>query len=204
MVDGRRARGDRTRDRVLAPAVPFATVHGLDGVTYGELAKASGVAKATIAALFPTKADLQAAIAARARGVLRERVLFPVAAVEPGLARLEALGRIWLDYLTDPELEGGCFFAAALAELDARPGPLRDELRTELEGWLAGIAAMVRDGQARGEVDPAVDPEDRAFAFFALGITANTAIQLGVEARPAERARRAWAAQIEEIRSRDR
>jgi AcrR family transcriptional regulator len=199
--DGRLIRGDRTRARVLAPGVELATVKGLEAFSLGELAAASGVSKAGIVTLFGPKHDLQMAIAIRAREILHERVFAPTLAAPAGLAQLSTLGEVWLDYLTDPHLRGGCFFAAALFELDAQPGPLRDAVRHDMRRWLAAIQAMISHAQANGEVARSVNAEDEAFALFSLGITANAMIQLGVVERPAHGPRRVWRAHVERLAS---
>lgn len=200
MPDGRKIRGDRTRDSVLAPGVELATVKGLEGFSFADLAEASGVSKAGIATLFGSKQELQTAITARARQILDERVLRLVMAAPRGLARLATLGTAWLDYLADPDLRGGCFFAAALFELDAQPGPLREIVRDDMSRWITGIQTMIEDGQATGEIVESVDAGDEAFGFFSIGVTANALIQLGVVDRPAERARRIWSQHLDRLR----
>jgi len=202
MADGRKVRGDRSRAAVLAPAVALATVHGLEGFSYADLAAASGVSKASIATLFGSKQELQAAITEHARQVLDQRVFRPVLAAPRGLARLETLGHVWFDYLTDPDLRGGCFFAAAAFELDARPGPLRALVRDDMNRWIGAIRAMIEDGQAAGEIGASVDSTDEALDLFSIGVTANSMIQLGVVPRPAERPRRLWRRHVERLRTR--
>jgi AcrR family transcriptional regulator len=200
MRDGRRQRGDRTRERVLVPAVALATVKGLEGFSYSDLAGVSGVSKASIATLFGDKHGLQEAITERARRILHQRVFEPVVTAPPGLPRLETLGQVWFDYLTDPELEGGCFFAAALFEVDAQPGPLQELVRDDLRRWISGIEAMVRDGQATGQIRESVDAGDVALELFSVGVVTNAMIQLGVVDRPADRARRIWADHLDRLR----
>lgn len=200
MPDGRKLRGDRTRETVLAPGVELATVKGLEGFSLADLAAASGVSKAGIATLFGSKQDLQTAIAARARQILDERVFGVVRAAPRGLARLATLGTVWLDYLADPDLRGGCFFAAASFELDAQPGPLREIVRDDMSRWITAIKTMIEDGQATGEIVESVEAGDEAFAFFSIGVTANAMIQLGVIDRPAERARRIWSQHLDRLR----
>jgi AcrR family transcriptional regulator len=202
MADGRKLRGDRTRESVLGPGVALATVKGLEGFSFAELAEASGVSKAGIATLFGSKQELQTAIAARARQILDERVFGPVLAAPRGLSRLVTLGEAWLDYLADPHLRGGCFFAAAFFELDAQPGPLRELVRDDMRRWITGIQAMIEDGQANGEIVDAVNAGDEAFDFFSIGLTANAMIQLGGVDRPAERARRIWGQHVDRLRKR--
>jgi hypothetical protein len=113
--------------------------------------------------------------------------------------RLETLGTAWLDYLDDPELRGGCFFAAAMFELDAQPGPLRDLLRDDMRRWVMAIETMIEDSQAAGEIVGSVDPGDEAFALFSTGVTANAMIQLGVVDHPADRARRLWSRHLDRL-----
>jgi AcrR family transcriptional regulator len=199
--DGRRARGDRTRDRVLESAVGLATERGLDGFTLGELAAECGVAKASIAAAFGDKSDLQRAIVGRAQDILRQRLFGPVALAADGITRLERLGTVWFDYLSDPALRGGCFFAAALFEFDARPGALQTLVSADINRWIAAIESMIEHGQKVREIDPAVDAGDEALEFFTLGVTTNALIQLGRHNDPAARARRAWTNHIDRIRT---
>lgn len=200
MPDGRRLRGDRTRERVLGPAVALATTKGLEGFSLADLADASGVSKAGIAALFGSKQSLQTEIAARARLVLDARVFSPVRAAPRGLPRLETLGRVWIDYLSDPDLRGGCFFAAASFEFDAQPGPLREIVRGDMGRWVGGIQAIIEDGQSLGQIVPAVNAADEAFELFSIGVTANLMIQLGLADQPADRARRVWTEHLDRLR----
>ncbi|MEO1063656.1 MAG: TetR family transcriptional regulator C-terminal domain-containing protein [Actinomycetota bacterium] len=199
MPDGRRARGDRSRDLALRSGVGLATEHGLDGFSLAELADETGLSKAGIASLFGTKHELQLAIVERAREQLDERVFRPVRAAEPGLDRLTTLGTAWIDHLADPELRGGCFFAAASFELDARPGPLHDLVAADMDRWIRSIARMLADGRDRGELRADLDADDEAFALFAIGITANTMIQLGGAGDPAGRARRVWRRHLDRL-----
>ncbi|MHB8448859.1 MAG: TetR/AcrR family transcriptional regulator [Mycobacteriales bacterium] len=199
--DGRTARGDRTRSSVLDVALGLATERGLDGFSLGDLAAESGVAKASIAAVFGGKNQLQRAIVETAREVLQRRLFDVVAGAPPGVARLERLGQTWFDYLSDPGLRGGCFFAAALFEFDARPGPLQNLISDDIHGWIGAITSMVETGQLRSEIDATLDPAVEALEFFTLGVTTNSLIQLRRGDDPAGRARRAWANHVERIRA---
>jgi AcrR family transcriptional regulator len=201
VVDGRRERGDRSRSRVLDHGVELATVYGLEGFSLSQLADASGLTKAGLTALFGSKHDLQDAIVGSAREILRQRVFEPVFAAPRGLRRLVTLGAVWLDYLADPQLRGGCFFSAASFELDARPGPLRELVRADLIAWNVEIQHIIEDAQANGEITESVDAADESFAFVSLGIAANAMIQLAATDDSADRARRSWARHVDRLRS---
>jgi len=52
---------------------------------------------------------------------------------------------------------GGCFLCAASAEMDGRPGPVRDAVAAVMGEWLAvlsaNVDAAIADGELRGDVD---------------------------------------------------
>ena len=76
-VDGRRARGDASRRAVLTYATDLVSVEGLDGLSIGRLAEASGHSKSSIAGLFQNKAGLQLATVDAGRTVFMAVVVDP-------------------------------------------------------------------------------------------------------------------------------
>lgn len=199
-TDGRRSRGDQSRDAVLRHGVELATIQGISGFSLAELATASGISKAGISGLFGPKDALQDAISQRARDILDERVFAPVRAADRGIVQLATLGNVWIDYLADPTVRGGCFFAPAFFEFDAQPGRLQDSLRQDMNSWLGGIESIITDSQERGEIIELADATDEAFTFFSLGVTTNTAIQIATKPGADARARRLWQSHIEQLR----
>ena len=67
---------------------------------------------------------------------------------------------------------GGCFFAACAADVDSKPGPVNDALRTALTDWYGYVEAQARHAVAAGEL--AADPEALAFELIALHEGANS------------------------------
>ena len=49
------------------------------------------------------------------------------------------------------------------AEMNVRPGPLRDRISEFAAGWLQTIEAAVREAQSRDEIAPEIDPSQLAF-----------------------------------------
>ena len=101
-----------------------------------------------------------------------------------GPQRLRALCERYLDHLASDVFPGGCFWAAASAEFDSRPGPVRDEVRAKSAAWLGELE---RQGQAAG----ADDPRQLAFELLSLAQGANSQFQLYGDREVFERARRA-------------
>ncbi|PRB05086.1 TetR/AcrR family transcriptional regulator [Microbacterium sp. MYb64] len=189
--DGRRLRGDASRRTVLESATDIASVDGLDGLTIGRLATASGRGKSSIATLFQSKEGLQLATIAAAREIFTALIV-ERSRVEPrGVRRLSALLRNALDYSRDRVFTGGCFFAATAADVDSKPGPVRDAVRSALVDWYGYVEAQVRHGIAAGELDAGADAEQLAFELVALNEEANSRSLLLQDERPYALAARA-------------
>ena len=91
----------------------------------------------------------------------------------------------------DKVFRGGCFFAAAAAEFDSRPGPVRDRIAAIMKEWLATLAQVVSDAQHDGQFAKDVDPVQLAFEINALELAANWAFQLYGDRQAFARARAA-------------
>lgn len=185
VLDGRRARGDATRRVVLSSATNLASVEGLDGLTIGRLAAASGHSKSSIATLFGSKQALQLATVDAAREIFIARIVEPARTEPRGVRRLSALLRNALDYSRERVFDGGCFFAATAADVDSKPGPVSDAVRAARDQWYGYVAAQLRHAVAAGELG--VDEtaaEVLAFELVAVEEHANTRSLLSGDDRP--------------------
>jgi AcrR family transcriptional regulator len=172
--DGRRARGDASRRMVLEHATDIASIEGLDGVTIGRLAAASGVSKSSVASLFGGKEGLQIAAIAAAAEVFRAVVVEPARAHPRGVRRLGALLRGALDYSRERVFSGGCFFAATAADVDSKPGQVRDAVREWLRTWYGYLEVQLRYAVDAGELELTPDEvEQLAFELISLDNEAN-------------------------------
>ena len=174
-IDGRRIRGDASRRLVLENAVDLASLEGLDGLSIGRLATAAHVSKSNVATLFGTKERLQLATVESAAQRFRETVLEPARTAAPrGIHRIVALLDAWIAYSRDRIFPGGCFFAAAVADFDSKPGPVRDAIARAYDDWGDYVRVSLGYAIAQGELAPDADAEQLAFEFMALLDTANT------------------------------
>src|SRR5262249_38335025 len=95
-----RSPGDRARARIAAQAAELATIEGLDGLTIGRLAEATGVPKSSVHALFGSKEELQLATIKAARDSFIAEVVSPaLTGTDPGRERLVALCEGYLSYV---------------------------------------------------------------------------------------------------------
>jgi AcrR family transcriptional regulator len=187
--DGRRARGDESRRAILAYAVDTASVEGLDGLTIGRLADASGHSKSGVATLFGSKEQLQLATVAAAREVFIHRVIEPARARAPrGLARVVALIRSWLEYSDERVFRGGCFFAATSVEFDAKPGPVRDAVLAASSQWEDYLTVSIEYARESGELPALDDARQLTFEIVSFLEAANTRSLLHGSVEPYDRA----------------
>jgi AcrR family transcriptional regulator len=187
----RKAHGERRRRGILDVAVDLASAEGLEGLTIGRLASEMKMSKSGLFAHFGSKEDLQLATIEAARNVFIREVIRPAFESEKGVARLWRLCDIWLSYVRGGVFRGGCFFAAAAAEFDSRPGPVRDRIAEIMKEWLAMLRRAVVEAQEAGQLDPRIDAAQLAFEFNALELGANWAFQLYGDRQAFARAREA-------------
>lgn len=194
-----RADGERTRRQILDTAVRLATVEGLDGLSIGGLAAATGVSKSGLYAHFGSKEELQLETVDTARRLFVDVVVGPALGHE-GLARLRTLCGSFLDYVEHRTLPGGCFFAAAAAELGARPGPVRARVAHYQQQWIDLLAAAADVAVERGELAADTDTALLVFELNALVVAANTAFNLHEDPTVIHRARIAVDRSLERAR----
>lgn len=188
-MDGRRQRGDRTRQTVAARAAAIASVDGLTGLTIGHLADELGVTKSSVQSAYATKEDLQLAAVAAATATFVAEVVTRAQAAPEGRARLLALTDAWLDYVERRVFPGGCFMVATLAEYDSRPGPVRDALGRARRRWLAVLEQQATIAQAAGELAAEPGAALVAFEIDALLAAANVARNFSDDTTPLRSAR---------------
>jgi AcrR family transcriptional regulator len=167
-------KGARTRAAILEEAARLATVDGLEGLTIGGLAGATGMSKSGLYAHFGSKRELQLATIESARGTFVAEVLRPALSAPKGLQRLLAACDAFLSHVERGVFPGGCFFAAAAAEVGTRPGPVRDSVAAQQRDWLTLLERLAREAEQLGQLDSGADPAQLAFELNALLVAANT------------------------------
>jgi AcrR family transcriptional regulator len=186
-----RSDGARSRTAILDEAARLATVEGIEGLSISRLADAVGMSKSGLYAHFGSKEELQLATIDTATRIFDAEVADRAAGAATGIDRLRALLDGYLRYLEVDTFPGGCFFASVLAEVDTRPGPVRDRLVAFLGDWVGQLEAAVRDAQADGAIPGAEDAGQLAFELEAFLLLANAQHVATGTAEPIDRARHA-------------
>ena len=174
----RRSDGERSRRTILLTAAKLATVEGLDGLSIGRLAEASGISKGGLYAHFGSKEELQLATIGTAGAIFEEEVVAKGMAAPSGRRRIVALTDAFLDHLRSGVFPGGCFFASAAAEFDTRPGPVQQEIAEFIRGWSGLIFQAVVEAREQGELSAETDPAQLTFEIGSMLIGANSSYLL--------------------------
>jgi len=131
-----------------------------------------------------------------------EEVLKPGLKAPAGLGRVWALSNAFLSYLRREVFPGGCFFEAAVAEFDSKPGRVRDAVVEKRSYWITSLGRAIRAAKAAGDVQADVDADQVAWELRCLLIGANGSFVEDGGSVGIERARRAIRDRLERIATR--
>jgi AcrR family transcriptional regulator len=168
-----RSDGIRSRETIVTEAVALATVHGLEGLSIGELATALHMSKSGVFAHFGSKQDLQLAIVDEAERIFRTEVIDPALTAKPGLAQILAITDAFFDYLARGTFPGGCFFAGAVLEMGTRPGPVKERVAAFQDQFTALLRQFVITARDRHELASDEDPDALTFELSGMILAAN-------------------------------
>jgi AcrR family transcriptional regulator len=192
------AKGEETRQAILARAFELAKTVGLSGLSIGRLAEDTGLSKSGLFAHFGSKEALEIAVVEEAARQFVEFVVTPAVRRPRGEPRVRALFEHWLAWGQRP---GGCFFVAAVAELDDRPGPPRDAMVQTCKDWLDTLATAARITIAEGHFHRALDPDQFAFDLYSIMLGFHTYQKFLRAPASLERARESLERLIESARA---
>jgi AcrR family transcriptional regulator len=195
-----KTKGERTRHTILEVAAELATQEGLEPLSIGRLAEATGMSKSGLFAHFGSKEELQLATVDHAASMFVREVIEPARVAPKGLARVWALCDHMTDYAERQVFPGGCFFAATSFEFNHRPGPVRDRIAEMVRSWLSYLEHAIEQAQDARELDSSVSARELAFQLDAFAQAANAQYQLFRDERVFTEARDAVRGRLESLR----
>jgi AcrR family transcriptional regulator len=172
------SKGDETRQRIVDQALVLASTQGIGGVTIGSLAESLDLSKSGLFAHFRSKEALQIAVLEAGAERFTQVVVVPALKARRGEPRIRALFEHWLAWGDSKELPGGCIFFAAMAELDDRPGPVRDVLVEAQRDLLGTIAHAAKIAVDEGHFRADLDRDQFAFDLYAINLAYQHAARL--------------------------
>ena len=198
----RRSDGEQTHAAILDRAVKLASVHGVNQITLGRLAQATGVSKSGVYAHFKSKERLQMEIVEAAGEIYEREVIQPGLQAPEGLPRLINLYEAFLSYVEREVFPGGCFFAGLISEFDAQTGPVHEAVIAGHQEWEGLAVQLAQEAVDRGDLAPDTDLKLLAFQLDAIKDHANFLYTLYRDPEIIERGRQAAHQVIDRYRSR--
>lgn len=163
-------KGERTRAAILDEALRLVSKAGLDGLTIGTLADATGMSKSGLFAHFGSREELLLKVLEHGQREFIEFALKPALEKPRGVQRLRAMFVNWLDWTESAELPGGCPMIGGATEFDDKPGPVRDLLAAGQRAWIDTLKRAVRQAVDEGQLREDTDPEQIAFEMFGIAL----------------------------------
>ena len=160
------SKGQETKDRILGEALDLASTVGIEGLSIGELAKATEMSKSGLFAHFESKEELQLEVVKTATTQFTDLVVLPALREPRGEPRVRALFDRWLAWET--LRTGGCPFMAATFELDDRPGRVRDALEATQREWIDTLTKAILIAMDEGHFHPDIDPDQLAYEIYGV------------------------------------
>ena len=185
-------KGEVTRQTILNKAVGLASQFGLEGLSIGGLASGLNLSKSGLFAHFQSKEALQMQVLDAAAMVFVESVIRPALKEPRGEPRIRGLFENWLKWAHSKNNPGGCIFVAAAAELDDRPGPVREHLLRISKDWLNTRVRIGMTGVETGFFRPNTDTEQFAHDLYGIMLAYHHAARLLRDNKAEIRARNAF------------
>ncbi len=196
------SKGEQTRTAIVGHALRLASAVGLEGLTIGGLADDLKLSKSGLFAHFGSKERLQIEVLEAAAQLFVDHVVRPAVRKPRGEPRIREMFERWLRWSSRSGLPGGCPFVAAAAELDDRPGPVRDALVTTQEQWIEALERAAKLAVAQGHFRHDLDASQFAFELYSLMLGAHYFARLLNTPGAHKRTRGAFEALIERARGR--
>jgi AcrR family transcriptional regulator len=187
----RRSDGERTYQAIVRASAELATIEGLHGLSIARLADHVGISKSGLYAHFRSKEELQLATIEAAGEIFENEVVRPTEGEPTARGTLEALCERFFSHVERRVFPGGCFFAAASAEVDTHKGRVRDRISEFMLGWIDKLRDLILAAQKEGTISPLEDPTQLAYELEAAMMLANNLYVLTNDPATLERGRRA-------------
>ena len=162
------SKGERTKNKILRKAANIASVSGLEEMSIGKLADATGLSKSGLFAHFNSKEKLQTEVMQLVGEMVVKEVLRPAFKKSRGIPRIQAIYENWKKWIDGDSLPGGCIMIASSTEFDDRPGVVRDEIVNLMKELLDALARSAGIAIGVGHFKPDTDPMQFAFEFESI------------------------------------
>lgn len=175
------SKGRITREHILKTAFDLASQDGLDSLTIGQLAKASGMSKSGLFSHFNSKENLQIAVLEYTGEYFAHRVIQPARVAEPESIekKLRLLLKNWLDW--NQSFQGSCMFLDAWKDGSETDDPVQLALVAMTRRWLDYLCRQVEKAKQNGELKPELDTWQFVYRLYGVYLSSHLFRSLSLE-----------------------
>lgn len=160
-------KGQQTKQAIVEAALALSSQMGLEGISIGAVAEATGRSKSGVFAHFGSREELQISVVREYFRQFEQEVFYPAMREPRGLPRLFALYDRWMNVVAN-DLQFGCIFISGAVDFDDRPGPVRDALAHSVTVWLSAVMRAITQAQQEGHLLADADVHQVAYEVHGL------------------------------------
>jgi AcrR family transcriptional regulator len=153
------SKAEFTRARIIKKAAELFNQKGYAGSSMSDIMKATGLQKGGIYNHFNSKNELALEAFDYAYRCSSQRVWEAVRKKTNAIERLQALVSVYLDYVDNPPISGGCPIMNTAIESDDTNPMLRARAQQAVTEWRSLISRIIQKGIKKGEIRPNVEPD---------------------------------------------
>lgn len=163
------AKGQETRERIVAKAAPLFNQQGYSGASMADIMAITGLKKGGIYNHFASKDELALAAFDYNWAVLRDQYdqSLQAAGASP-TAQLFAAIEVHARFADNQLVIGGCPLLNTAIESDDGHPLLRERVRAAMSYWRSLISEIIARGVAQGEFKPMVDGDEVATIMISV------------------------------------
>ena len=157
-----KTKGERTRQRIVEQAANVISVRGYFATSMADLARETGLEKGSLYNHFDSKEALALAAFDYSVALVGQRFDQALVGQERAIDRLRAIVCVFRSLADAPPLPGGDPVLNMAIESDDAYPALLDRAQAAMTSWQKLIGKSAKDGVARGELRPDVNPRELA------------------------------------------
>ncbi|HEX2914027.1 MAG TPA: TetR/AcrR family transcriptional regulator [Chloroflexia bacterium] len=156
------SKGEQTREMILERAAKLFNRQGYFGSSLSDIMRETGLEKGGIYNHFHSKEDLALEAFDYAIEVTGARFRTALEGKINAIERLNAVISVFLDYLENSPVPGGCPILNTAVESDDTQPALRERAQKAMDGLFRTFRSIVRKGLECGEIRSGVNAEELA------------------------------------------
>lgn len=140
---------------------------GLEHLSIGGLAAATGMSKSGVFAHFGSREEMQLAVIHEYHQQFAQAVFFPALQAPRGLPRLRTLFANWIQR-TCAELDSGCIYISGAVEFNRCESAVRDALAASVQTWHTALHRTIEQCKTCGHLPAQADARQMLFELHGL------------------------------------